>query len=157
MSTETLHPWGWGAMALTTMRTPIADDERIPHEIEDHDARAGQHEGGAGVQLRVCKPQPPSLWALRKPPATAAPSATAICGCCGCKCGCNYGCGCAGVPAAPRSPPQHRPATRRRRHSTPPGHALVFPIRTHGGVHGHMPRARVCLHRTYIPKTKEGA
>ena len=26
-------------MALTTMRAPIADDERIPHEIADHDAR----------------------------------------------------------------------------------------------------------------------
>jgi hypothetical protein len=26
-------------MALSTMRAPIADDEHIPHEIEDHDAR----------------------------------------------------------------------------------------------------------------------
>ena len=38
-STETLHPWGWGAVVLTTMGVPIADNERIPHEIDDHDAR----------------------------------------------------------------------------------------------------------------------
>ena len=39
LSTEVLHPWGWDAMALTTMRAPIADDERIPQKIADHDAR----------------------------------------------------------------------------------------------------------------------
>jgi hypothetical protein len=38
-STETLHPWGWDGMALATMRTPLADDEHIPHAIADHGVR----------------------------------------------------------------------------------------------------------------------
>jgi hypothetical protein len=38
-STETLHPWGWDVMALVMMRTPIADDEPLPHDTADHGAR----------------------------------------------------------------------------------------------------------------------
>ena len=38
-STETLHPWGYDGMALATMRTPLADDEHIPHDISDHGIR----------------------------------------------------------------------------------------------------------------------
>ena len=38
-STETQHPWGWDGMSLATMRSPVAEDEYIPHEIEDHGVR----------------------------------------------------------------------------------------------------------------------
>ena len=38
-STETQCPWAWDGMSLAKMRSPVAEDEYIPHEIEDHDVR----------------------------------------------------------------------------------------------------------------------
>ena len=38
-STETQQPWGWDGMSLATMRSPVAEDEHIPHEIEDQGVR----------------------------------------------------------------------------------------------------------------------